>query len=822
MPRPSSPVRLRLDDAGFPYGDSVESLSLPTSASASTTSINTSSNGFPATRPRRGSIATIATTSAISARTAFKIPGALLLPSEPPVPKVQVKVLNRTAYEIPGALLLPEPKPEPQRQPQQLPQPQSEDEEMPINSRKVAKSVGKALAKPFTAGSMYAAGGEFHLPVAISTPGDARGRPYGRAPVKSEKEKEKDKEEAKDKEREREAQTPAGRQATLAPTQPSVPSKLERESQAVLRAPDHPPSERQHSPLLGLQLPSDNPRPESGLLPVEPPIPSTSGAGYQHEKHAIMASPILRPVDDVRTRPMDDSRTERWSERMYPDSKHSSSSQTRSADDAEDYIRQLFNALPPEAQALAFARLAEQREREALLTAKRDRETQWERDAEVRREYERREQDRRYSERREQERRERERAREQYRAPGDSYRDHYAAYDDVRDYHDAYDGYRPQPSSRPLPAPVRALPQPRGEIRGLRRQGSGHQLPPQRRESSRMPRSDSAPQDLEAQLAQLLEAQTLPPLPTIPRQSTTPVSRRDSDANSFGARHASPSSSGAPPPSLGHRPSVRGGRSSTSSTSSTTPVTYPLGPVASVPRALSEPSASAPRTALPPRPFHASPHASPTLTYPRTMSPTQLPPDVPVELSAPPQPVTPRTKAAAGGDSEVRAALAAKIRSLQAVLDTLDVANDDEDVPGEDSLSPNSTAPLELYPRPPVQLPLGIRQRLSSVPSLEYSDAHHEPETPTRSAGPVTPRQVLDLNLDLHAPRPRPAGNPPSPLALPSLHLPDEDSVPRSRPSSELGADDHLLLDIEHDSRTMPRMTPPPEYATVGPHSSII
>lgn len=762
----------RLEAAGFPFGDSV--VGTPKDQA----SISTSSSGSPATvtrattRPRSGSTTTVATVSSskpISARTAFKIPGALLVAQPEQVSKRVVP--NRTAYKVPGALLLAQP-----------------EEEMPINSKKAAKSFGRALAKPFTAG-MSAGGGEFTMPVSINAPGDARGRAFGDAPEKSEKGKEKEKDREKDKQNQAQSepqtpstQLPSERESPWKPAK-KYSWKSEKESpNEVLRTPHHLPApasaQRQGSPLLGLQIPSDNTRPESGLLPD--PLPVPTGLTYHNEKHAIMTSPALRPVDAIDTA----RRTERWADRMYPDSKHSSGSQPRSADDTEDHIRQLFNALPPEAQALAFARLADQREREAQLAAMRDRERQWERDAEAR--FER--------EWRENERARMERARgEMRRAPSvHGHHDYHAAYDGIhRDHNEAYDGmYRPFVRRLPVPGPLPlAQRQPMGEPRGPRRQGSehhrNHQPPPHRRVSP-----TSAQEDLEAQIAQLLEAHTLPPLPDIPR--------RDSGGGS-----------GANSPA--RRPSTRGGR--WTSTAPSAPPAHPIGPAPSVPRALSDPLVPAPRSALPPRPAHGSSHGSPFAGAPLVMSPAA----VPVDLAAPlPQPSTPRSKAA-GGDSEVRDALAAKIRALQAALDTLDVADDDDDVSSvaneSPSIRPHSgvIASLDLFSRPQAHA-TGHRRGTSDVRDLD-------PQTP-RLVAPVTPRDVLNLNRDLRAPRPRMARESPSPLALPTLHLPEEtgdDSVPSSRPSSELGADDDFHLGIEDDRRGMARRTPPPEYATFGP-----
>jgi hypothetical protein len=368
-------------------------------------------------------------------------------------------VSSRTALKIPGALLNPPP-----------------EADMPFNSKKAGKVLGKAIGKPFTA--MYAAGGEF--PVSIPTPADARMQGSRPPQPKSEKEREKEKEKGREKDDEKKGLAPSETPARHTPTK----SEKDRPAE-VTRAPEYPlvppAPERYDSNLLGAQRPRLDSRPESGLLPHGATILS----GYQDEKHAIVTSPSVGPLDAA------SNATERWSDYTYANSKHSSGSQMRSVDDAEDHIRELFNALPPEAQALAYARLAEQRERERQLAAKREQAMMWEREAEARIERELREKERA--------RIERERA-DQRDRPG-------------REHYDAYDGaHLSSPAGRVLPPIPSGRRQQSGEQSGDQ-PALGRQTSIQRRAPVGPRRRPSPQEEIEEQIAQLIEAQTLPPRP---------------------------------------------------------------------------------------------------------------------------------------------------------------------------------------------------------------------------------------------------------------------------------------------------------------------
>lgn len=683
----------------------------------------------------------------------------------------------RTAVKIPGALLMA--APEKPAAPKPPPTPKTP------KAKKAGRSIGKALVMPFTQGMTYAAGGE--CPIPIQTPGDARMRPYRSPSIMSDKGKGAEKAAPPEK---YESQSPA----TIKSDEKTPPPE-------ILRTPLHPfaaaTSERRGSPLLGVTMPASQSRPESGLLPQPLPVPSDGSDDDKKYPTSIR----------------DSMSTARWSDRTYADSKYSSGSVGRRShnDETEEHIRELFNALPPEAQALAFARLAEQREREAQLAAKRDRERQWVREEEARLERERREREWARAERAE-----RARAMEQ-RAQNE-------AYGGMRDELDNH-FYGAQPSGsltgRTHHAPLPQVPLQRpasgpGESRTARRQGSSSNLrqpqTPRHRDQRRWARAEpTTKEELEAQIAQLLEAQKLPPLPALPRRSDS----------------ASDSRAGSP---IAQRPPMRTARSSTPNS----PPHHNLFP--SGPRPL--PDSMAPRAALPPRPTHSTRQVS---TPPRGGQHTASPPshlidlpDILIDLSAPlPQPPTPRRQNT-GGDSEVRAALAAKIRALQAALDTLDV---EDDSPSTSSNSGISRAdpfgpPDSPLPQPPTSM--SGRQALSSSPVLGLRGTSYPPsETQTPRA--IAPHDALDLELhdapQAVASRAPPATSNTGPLSLPVLRLPGsltaepegrrrEPPVTNSRPSSELVVDDDFHLDVDESAqRALDRRTPPPEYATYEPPS---
>lgn len=762
----------RLEAANLPVWDKL--LASPLTRPASISSAGTGSPATTKTLPLRShsSSTTAPARSAVSARTAYKIPGALLALDPQPS---KVAVSSRSAYKVPGALLNPPP------------------DDMPFNSKKAGKALGKALGKPFTV--MYAAGGEF--PAIIGTPADARMQAYCEPQERSGKQREKEKSEEKDDATKDRVPT------SEAAVQPA-PSKSEKDTPAqVVRAPQYPqvplPSERHNSPLLSAQRPRLDSRPESGLLPQPSVTPSV---GYRDEKHAPVTSPALVPVEAS-------SHPGRSPDFSLGGSKNSSGPPPRSLDDTEDHIRQLFNALPPEAQALAYARLAEQRERETQLAVKREHAMMWEREAEARIEWELREKERARIERETAHKREQDR--------------HYHHFGPNRDHYDAYDSASLSgPASRPTRPGHRQL---SGDASPLERQASTLRRVPVG------PRQRFSPQEeVEGQIAQLLEAQMLPPRPAgVPSRHT----------------------------------SLRG-----RSTASPTGLSYDVPP-----RTLSDPAV--PDSFVPPRPVHALPHVQPSPRARLSESPGP-PPDMPGSsfdlVGSTSQMSTPRSKAA-GGDSEVRAALAAKIQALQAALDTLDVDHDDDvsEIVGADRPPTFSGGDFDSFPSPPTQAPSIAREaqwrsgspegplrRPAHTPTSGWMPCVPEDLLPragaaedflprmggtredlyarsatwtksisgSRTAPQGTPRQhdtsrpravaphdVLQLD-DFPAPHPRVANVSPHTMRR---QLPLEEE-PCSRPSSDFGGD-HFILD-SYDRRGF-RQTPPPEYATVGPYLSV-
>ncbi|KLT45202.1 hypothetical protein CC85DRAFT_152360 [Cutaneotrichosporon oleaginosum] len=545
---------------------------------------------------------------------------------------------------------------------------------MPFNSKKAGKALGKALGKPFTA--MYASGGEF--PVSIPTPAE---RTYEqRAPLGSENE-------ARDETRE---QGPAAL-GSQTPAEMSRPTTTEAYKPAAVTLAPPPASFHRHDlPFVTARTRPDS-RPESKLLPDAPFLPGV----YRDERHA-MTSPPPRP------------------EFAHADSYAESTRSSTLVDNTEDHMRQLFNALPPEAQALAYTRLAEQRERERELEARREQAAQWEAEAEARIEHELREKERAL------------RARQPAGLP---------------DQHsDAYDGAY-------LSSPARAPPPLSGRHPAEAARSPTNFASPRRQRSPQ--------EEFEEQIAQLLEAQTLPPRAP--------------------SRHTSLRRPPAPP---SHDP----------------------------PRTLSDPSA--PRAIVPPRPVH-SPRT------PRTY------PDVP-RIDGQATPLSRPT-----GDTEVRAALAAKIRALQAALDTLDVTENAEVADESDFYALSAPSTMTLggsragSPEVPLSRPghtptpsgwnLGVLdpapdvfakpERVPRFRTHSRSASRSHPAdlraTPSIRSRAATPLKVLELDA---IPPPR-AVSPrtvqrPLPLEL----------EPSSRPTS--------LAHFVDGRRAM--QTPPPEYAA-GP-----
>ncbi|BEJ00832.1 hypothetical protein CcaverHIS631_0506890 [Cutaneotrichosporon cavernicola] len=796
LPHPSPAVTRRLEAAGFPFWDNL--LVLPPTRPASISSGSTVS-AKTVNPPRARSNSSLTFAPAISARSAYKIPGALLAIA--PQPRKTATVSTRSALKVPGALLNPPPPPD----------------DMPFNSKKTGKAFGKAFGRSFTA--MYATAGV--VPVSVATPAHTRMQVHPTSVPKSDRDEQGD--DARDR-------TEKDHQSTSDEPVRHIPTKSVRDSPAeVTRVPqyssDQVPSERHLSSHLRPPLPQQDSRPESGLLPDNSSV--VPGVGYRDEKHAIMTSSVLGPVDS-------DRNAGRWPDHTYANTKHSWGSQMHSLGEEDDNIRQLFNALPPDAQALAYARLAEQRERKQQAATNRNQVVMTEREAEACIEQELREKGRA--------REERKRLQQGHGKSG-----HVDKPD--CDNWDAYDGaYLSSPAGRMVP-PVPSRQQ-SADTAALQRQVSNTRRVPAG------PRRRLSPQEeVEEQIAQLFEAQTLPPRPAHAPARHTSLRTRSSDSPSTISHFEGP------PRTLSD----------------------PAAPRAfAPPRTRSDPPV--PRTLVPPRPEHDPVHAWPSPRPRLTSSPSHSPelPHYNLDFAGPPsQMSTPRTRAA-GGDAEVRAALAAKIKALQAALSTLDVEDDDDvsEIASAEHLPMSHRNDMYLFPSTPAQSPAISPKGTMRVPSP--ADSPTRPENPAEHTRPEKtaeptpshfgwmqgapewlqsrPGPIGDLSARAgthsHSPRtsihklgvsqsqPQPRGGMPNPAPRPRpvgphdiLRLDDlltpqpranarpiglrdqltVEAEPISLPSSELGSN-HIIDNYDHRGF---RRTPPPEYTTIGPDLSV-
>ncbi|GMK55506.1 hypothetical protein CspeluHIS016_0205620 [Cutaneotrichosporon spelunceum] len=755
LPHPSPSVARRLKVADYPFWDNQRMSPPHRPASISSGSTGSTQTARP---PRAHDNSTATFSPPISARTAFKVPGALLAIEHLPSQSRNLTVSSRTALKVPGALL----------------NPPTGSNDMPFKSRKAGKATNRGFGNPFAA--MYATAASVPASIAVAT--DTRLHGHRNTPQRSAKAKAKDSEAEDPAEKDPVSTCDVSVSHTLTKSVHDKPAEVTRAGQF---SSDPPLLERHVPSLLRTPAPLQDSRPESGLLPNNPSILSMR---YGDKKQPFMTPPVPGTVDGG------SDYYGYWPDYSFGAGKHLSESHTRSFGEEDDTIRQLFNALPVEAQALAYARLGQQRDRERRIAAKRQQAVMCEQEAEACIEHELREKERTRVERERVAQRVLDRCKLERPDCGE---------------HDAYDGasFSSSPSCTVPPVGTR---QQSADTASLQRQTSH-----QRRVS--LPRRRLSPQEeLEAQIAQLIEAQTLPPRP--PR---------------------------APAPS--RRQSMRGPLPDS-------PTVFPLydGP----PRALSDPAA--PRAFVPPRPAHGPDPAWPPRARNTSAS---YSPDLPTSSSEraglSSLVSTPRTRAA-GGDVEVRAAIAAKIKALQEALETLDV-NADGDVPeitGPELSMPKraaiyslnttpahsptaitSNAAREPSPEDPLSGPDTSFGWMQEVPEWLQPQAAGTEDSSTRTVGtgkhsrrtsmhsPQSSQSIPTPRAGLHSTlRPR-AVRPDDILGL------DEALHPRATPTGPAGQlpgagerdtsseGDH----VDYDRRTLP--SPPPEYATIGPDFSM-